>query len=122
MTLNDIVHGWVPDKSIPIVRLITSAVTMIVTIVTAIWAAGYFVSNLAGKQEALSTRIETTDREVSDLKKALSGLPERMTKVETIIEKTDSKQSERFDELKTLIVQTRPKNSAPSLQRPRPSP
>jgi 5-bromo-4-chloroindolyl phosphate hydrolysis protein len=116
MTLHDLVHGWVPDKSIPIARLIASTITMIVTIITAIWAAGYFVSNLATKQETLTNRIDITDREVTEIKRAISGLPERMTNVEKLLEKTDSKQDDRFEQLKTLIVQTRPKNSAPSLQ------
>lgn len=67
--------------------------------------------------EAITDKVQIQQSELQFLR----DLPSRMAKVEEKIEQYSKRQNEALDEIKALIVQTRPRNSAPSLQR-RPSP
>lgn len=103
-------HGLTFSKEIPLFGAITFGIGLIL--------ASYGLVKAFGKWEA--TLEAVTDRQSlqqSELQ-SLRDLPERMARVETKIEESSRKQNETLNEIKTLIVQTRPRNSAPTLRRP----
>lgn len=103
-------HGLTFSREIPLFGAITFAIGLIL--------ASYGLVKTFGKWEATLEAI--TDRQSMQQSEiqALRNLPERMAAVETKIEQSSQKQNETLNEIKTLIIQTRPKNSAPSLRRP----
>jgi hypothetical protein len=103
MTLHDIISGWSADKSVPIVRLLFSVVTATVTLITAIWAAGYFVSALSTNIEAVRRDQLRLEREQDRQQAIISGLPERITRVETKLDKANEAHGKTLSDIKEIL-------------------
>ena len=106
-------HGWTVDKKLPIWNVITFAIGLI----SAVAGGIVLLNQLRVNVENMAERQALFQRELEFQKEITKTLPERLKAVEVKLEETSAKQSEAFGELKTLIVQTRPRNSAPSLRR-----
>lgn len=102
-------HGFVLKKEISVTALIAFLLSMVL--------GSYGFVRTFGKLEAtliaLVDKVQIQQGELDFLR----GLPERVAKVEERIEKNNQQQIETLGEIKTLIVQSRPKNSTPSLQK-----
>lgn len=117
MTLTDVAHkvveGWMIDKRI--------SIPAIISIIVAATTAAFFLSDLKNDSKANSKELESQKQEINDLKaftKAIPLISERVGRLEATVAASSFRQEQAFDEIKALIVQTRPKNSAPIVRRP----
>lgn len=117
MTLHDMFTGFSADKSVPIVRLLFGAITAIMTVSSAIWAAGYFVSAMSSNLDEVKRDQIRLEREQVRQQAIISGLPERITRVETKLDKANEANGKVLSDIKELLeLRTNvpaPKNSAP---------
>src|SRR5262249_48134946 len=72
-------------------------------------SAGYFIGGIRSDYDHLKS-------EQVLIKQTNATIAERVTRVETKLLESSNRQDKALEEIKTLIVQTRPMNSAPSLQ------